>query len=266
MSGITVIIITKNEAENIAACLESVAWADEVIVVDHFSDDDTAAIATAMGAKVFREPWTCFSTQKNSALDKATRPWVLSLDADERVPAALRDEILATTASATARDGYFIGRRNHFRGRWIRHGGWYPDRSLRLFRRGRGRFEDRVVHECVKLDGSAGTLENDMEHYTYRSVSDYLRRLDRYSQLASLEVSPRRRWTRWHTLALRPLYTALRMLFLQRGFLDGCTGMFLAFSYSYYTFLKYYHYYERQKETDALSCLPPILGESLPEA
>ena len=247
MSEISAIIIAKNEERKIAACLKSVAWADEIVLVDHFSEDATAKIAEKMGAKIFRERWTDFSTQKNSALRKATKPWIFSIDADERVSSELKDEILEVVRNPEALDGYYVKRKNHFKGKWVRHGGWNPDFTLRLFRRTRGFFEQRAVHEKVKIDGPCGYLENYLEHYTYDSVSDYLRRLDVYSELASREISPRKRWTRWHILTLRPFFTFFKMLVLRKGLLDGGTGLFLAFSYSYYTYLKYYRFYERQK-------------------
>ena len=247
MSEITAIIIAKNEESKIADCIRSVAWADEIVLVDHFSEDATAEIARKMGAKVFRERWTGFSAQKNSALRKATKPWVFSIDADERVSCELKDEIMEVVRDPEALDGYYMKRKNHFKGKWVRHGGWHPDFTLRLFRRTRGFFEERTVHEKVAVAGPCGRLESYLEHYTYDSVSDYLRRLDLYSKLASLEISPRKSWTRWHNLTLRPVFTFFKMLVLRRGILDGGIGLFLAFSYSYYTYLKYYRFYERQE-------------------
>ncbi len=246
MSEISAIIIAKNEESKIRECLKSVAWADEIVLVDHFSEDATAEIAEKMGARVFREKWTGFATQKNSVLRKATKPWIFSIDADERVSPELRDEITGVVRNPAALDGYYVKRKNHFKGKWVRHGGWHPDFTLRLFKRGRGVFEERAVHEKVKIDGPCGHLENYLEHYTYNSISDYLRRLDVYSDLASLEISPRKSWTRWHNMTLRPFFTFFKMLVLRRGILDGGTGLFLAFSYSYYTYLKYYRFYERQ--------------------
>ena len=240
MNGVSVTIIAGNEAKNIKACIQSVRWADEIIVVDSFSGDDTAAIAASLGAQVYVEPWKGFAAQKNSALDKARRPWILSLDADERITPELREEIERVVADESAGDGYRIARKNYFCGRWIRRSGWYPDYSIRLFRNGAGRFEERTVHEKVIVAGTVGTLRNPMEHYTYTSVSDYLRRLDRYSELAAKEMRRNGRKATPTTLVLNPLFTFFKMYILKRGFMDGSAGFFLAVSYAYYTFIKYY--------------------------
>ena len=242
---LSVAIITKNEARNIEDCLKSVSWADDIIVVDQFSEDGTADLATGLGARVFQEAWKGFASQKNSALEKTSQSWVLSLDADERIPPALRDEIRTVISQQDASEGYFIARKNFFCGQWIRHGGWYPDYNLRLFKKSAGQFEERTVHEKMVVKGRTGYLKHPMEHHTYSSVADYLERMERYSRLAAGEISGKGPWSRWHTLTLRPPSTFLSMYFLQRGFLDGTKGLFLAVSYAYYTFLKYYRYYDR---------------------
>jgi len=245
MNSLSVTIISRNEAKNIEACLKSVAWASEVVLVDQFSDDGTAEIAEKFGARVFQENWKGYAGQKNSAIKKATGNWILSLDADERVSNDLRLEIESVVNSSSPLDGHYIPRKNFFCGQWIRYGGWYPDYNLRLFRKGAGHFQERAVHEKVILDGSAGYLKNPLEHYTYRSTKDYIERLERYSGLAAAEISDRGRWSRWHTLTLRPLFTFLNMYLFRRGILDGTAGLFLAVSYAYYTFLKYYRFYEK---------------------
>lgn len=245
---LSVAMITKNEARNIEDCLRSVSWVEDIVVVDQFSDDGTADLAVRFGARVFQEPWKGFASQKNSAIDKTSQPWVLSLDADERITPELRDEIRTEIGKQDASEGYFIARKNFFCGRWIRHGGWYPDYNLRLFKKGAGRFEERAVHEKVMVKGRTGRLRHPMEHHTYGSVADYLLRMERYSRLAAAEISGKGPWSRWHTLTLRPPFTFLNMYLVQRGFLDGTKGFFLAVSYAYYTFLKYYRYYERDSE------------------
>jgi glycosyltransferase involved in cell wall biosynthesis len=242
---LSVTVITKNEARNIEDCLRSVAWAQEIIVVDQYSTDGTAGMAKGLGARVYQESWKGFAGQKNSALEKATGDWILSLDADERVPLPLRAEIENTMSRKDAFHGYFIARRNFFSGRWIRHGGWYPDYCLRLFKKRSGRFEERAVHEKVVVEGPAGYLKNPLEHYTYRSVADYLIRMERYSRLAALEIAEAKRPMLWSALTLRPAFTFLNMYLLRGGFLDGKKGLFLAASYAYYTFLKYYRFSEK---------------------
>jgi glycosyltransferase involved in cell wall biosynthesis len=250
MRKLSVTIITHNEAENIKACLESVRWVDEIIVVDQFSRDGTREVVEACGARLFQEPWKGYALQKNSAIDKACGPWILSLDADERVTSPLREEIEEVLRLDDPCNGYYIARKNFFRGQWIRHGGWYPDYNLRLFRKDAGRFQERSVHEKVVVEGKVGYLKHPMEHYTYGSVGDYLERMERYSRLAAFELAGGKARTGLHYLLLRPFFTFLKMYALKRGFLDGRAGLFLAVSYSYYTFLKYYRQEEAMCETD----------------
>ena len=241
---ISVTVITRNEAGNIGDCIRSVQWADEIIVVDQFSSDGTPDITASLGAKVFEEPWKGFAGQKNSALEKAAGEWVLSLDADERVPFALREEIETAINDKGAPNGFFIARRNHFAGKWIRYGGWYPDYCLRLFRREAGGFEERAVHERVVVEGPVGYLKNPLDHFTYRSAADFVLRMERYSRLAASEMQEGKRRFLLGSLLLRPPFTFLSMYVLRLGFLDGMKGLFLASSYAYYTFLKYYRFGE----------------------
>ena len=239
---LSVTVITKNEAMNIEDCLKSVAWAQEIVVVDEFSSDGTADMAKGLGARVYQESWKGFACQKNSAVEKTTCDWILSLDADERITGPLKEEIEETIGRNDASHGYFIARKNFFSGQWIRHGGWYPDYCLRLFKKEFGRFEERAVHEKVLVQGPTGYLKNPLEHYTYRSVADYLVRMERYSRLAALELPEAKRPPLWSALTLRPAFTFLNMYLLRGGFLDGKKGLFLAASYAYYTFLKYYRF------------------------
>jgi glycosyltransferase involved in cell wall biosynthesis len=244
MDNVSVTIISKNEAHNIEECIASVGWASEIILVDQFSKDGTAEIARQFGAKVFQEPWHGFAKQKNSAIDKARGPWILSLDADERVTLSLRGEIEEKLRQTDECSGYYIARKNYFCGQWIRHGGWYPDFTLKLFRKNRGYFQDRAVHEKVIVNGKVGYLEHPLEHFTYRSVSDFLTRLDHYSRLAAQELTTKSKWSTSYTLCLRPIFTFINMYLLRAGIRDGAPGLFLAVSYAYYTFLKYYRSYK----------------------
>ena len=156
--SLSIVIITKNEESNLARTLQSVTWADEIVIVDSGSTDRTCEIAESFHAKFFVEEWKGFAAQKNSALQKATGDWVLSLDADEEVEPALADEIRQTLSANPSASGFWIPRKNFFLGRWIRHGGFYPDPKLRLFRRGAGKFEDRLVHEDIKISGPTAKL------------------------------------------------------------------------------------------------------------
>ncbi len=237
--GLSVAIITLNEEKDLPDCLASVAWADEVVVCDSGSRDRTVEIATQTGARTFQDPWRGFAAHKTLAVERCSHPWVLVLDADERVSPALRAEITERLQDPGAADGYTVARRNYFLGRWIRHGGWYPDRSLRLFRKGRGRFQPRSVHEALQVEGRSGDLREPLEHYTYRSVGEFLERMSRYAQLAAEELHAAGRRARPVDLTLRPLWTFLRMYVLQAGFLDGGRGLRLAGLYAAYTFAKY---------------------------
>jgi glycosyltransferase involved in cell wall biosynthesis len=239
MSTISVTLIAHNEAANIEACLRSVQWADEIILLDQHSSDGTAEIARKLGATVYQEPWKGYGRQKNSAIEKARGPWILSLDADERVPPELRQEIQDLLRSEPEPRGFFVARKNFFSTRWIRHGGWYPDYNLRLFLKGLGWFQDRTVHESVVLEGKSGYLRHPIEHYTYASISDYVERMNRYSTLAAGELETSGIRPGYRKILFHPPFTFLKMYFLRWGFLDGWPGLFLAISYSYYTFLKY---------------------------
>ncbi len=239
MEKVSVTIITQNEVLNIRPCLESVQWADEIIVVDSGSSDDTAKICQEKGVRLFTEDWKGFAGQKNSAIDKATHEWVLSLDADERVTGELREEIQALLSAGPDCDRYYIARKNFFLGRWIRRCGGYPDYNLRLFRRSLGRFLERAVHEKVEVNGRVGYLKNPMEHHTYRSISDFSERMERYSNLAAREMKKEGKRFHFRDILLRPPLTFVQMYVLRGGFLEGYYGFLLSMLYSFYTLLKY---------------------------
>jgi len=237
---ITAIVITRNEERNIGDCLASVPFADEVIVVDSGSDDRTEEICRKdPRVRWFPEPWKGFGPQKNSALDKAQNDWILSIDADERVTPELAKEIASLPLFEPGVDGYRIPRKSFFGKEWVRHGGWYPDYTIRLWRRGAGRFVDRSVHEVVRVEGNVGTLRGDLLHHTYMDTNDFVERMNRYSTLGAREL--RKEGVRCTLLDLlfRPPFTFFRMYVLRRGFLDGALGFRLAVLYAMYTFLKY---------------------------
>jgi glycosyltransferase involved in cell wall biosynthesis len=245
---LSVVVVTQNEEERIRACLESAAWADELIVVDAESSDKTAAIARELSDHVFVRPWPGFAAQKNFGLAQAGGDWILSLDADERVSAPLREEIAAILAGGNEHTGYAIPRRNLFWGRWVRHGGLYPDWQLRLFRRGQGRFAERTVHESVRVEGSVGRLAGHLEHRSYRDVADFLERADRYSTLAAGEwLAAGRRSRPLVDLALRPVGRFLAMYVARAGFLDGWRGFLLAVLYGYYVLMRSAKVWERTR-------------------
>ncbi|HEY9072975.1 MAG TPA: glycosyltransferase family 2 protein [Desulfobaccales bacterium] len=238
---LSVIVIALNQEANIGPCLETVAFADEIVVVDTGSTDRTVELARTYGARVVLTAWQGFAGTKNFALDQARGDWVFSLDTDERVPAALREEILTMVRGGGDLNGYRVPRRNYFGGRWVRYLGWYPDYTLRLWRRGRGRFRDREVHEEVEVAGPVGILQTPLDHYSYSNLEDYAARQDRYARLAAREMAKRGRRPVPGELAWRPILAFLKLYFLKRGFLEGALGLALAQAGSRYNFLKYYY-------------------------
>jgi len=235
---LSVAIIALNEEERIRACLESVGWAGEIVVVDSGSSDKTVAIAREFTDRVLFHAWEGYGAQKNFALAQCQADWILALDADERVSERLREEIVATLAGPPGHVGYLIPRRNFFQGAWVRHGGWYPDYQLRLFRRGRGRFTASAVHESVRVDGSVGRLRAALDHQSYRGIADFVARANRYSELAARELAATRRGGSLADLLLRPAWRFVSMYLLRAGFLDGRRGLVLALLYAHYVFLR----------------------------
>lgn len=246
MNNVSVGIITKDEERNIEDALRSVAGAGEIIIVDSFSKDKTIEICRKYTDKIYQHEWEGYSRQKQKTVDYSKGPWVLILDADERLTPELRNEI-EQTIKGTDCNGFYISRKNYFLGRWIRHSGWWPDYTLRLFRKDKASFEEREVHEKVVLEGKAGYLKNPMEHYTYRSISDFIKKMENYSTLASIEIRQRSGRAGLYSVTVRPLATFIKMFFLRLGFLDGAHGLILAVLYSYYTFLKYAKTWEVQE-------------------
>ena len=241
MPGLSVTIIALNQEANIGPCLESVAWADEIVVVDSGSSDRTVEVARAFTDRIFTVPLQGFGRTKNFALDQAQGEWVFSLDTDERVPPALKEEILQVVREGGPQAGYRVPRKNYCCGRWIRHLGWYPDYTLRLFRRGQGRFREREVHEEVEVNGPVGTLATPLDHYSYQDLREYAARQDRYARLAAREMARQGRRPFPGELLWRPFFTFLNLFFLKRGFLEGFLGLNLAMQSSRYNFLKYHY-------------------------
>jgi glycosyltransferase involved in cell wall biosynthesis len=238
MNRLSVSIIAWNEEERLRACLESVAWADEILVIDAESTDKTVQVAREFTDKIWVRPWPGFAAQKNFALDQATCEWVLSLDADERVTPELRERIARIVQANGPGDGYSVPRKNIFWGAWVRHGGLYPDYQLRLFRRATGRFVDSAVHESVTVEGHVETLAEPLLHHSYRGLDDFVARSNRYSTLAAREIVNRGGRAGLVDLALRPLGRFLSMYVVRGGFLDGWRGFVLAVLYANYVFLR----------------------------
>ena len=255
---LSVVIITKNEEQNIARTLASVLeLADEVIVLDSGSTDHTAQVAQSFGPKVkiFQEEWKGFARQKNSAIAKASGEWVLSLDADEEVSPLLAREIkeaLGRGNGEQSADGFYIPRKNFFMERWIRRGGFYPDRKLRLVKRTLAKFEDRVVHEDMKLDGRTANLRGAILHHAYPTLSSYLEHMNRYSSLgAEMSVAAGKRGFSFFNIVVRPWATFFYNFFLRLGFLDGREGLLLHLYHATYVSWKYAKIWELSRKKSA---------------
>jgi glycosyltransferase involved in cell wall biosynthesis len=236
---LTVTVITRNESANLGAALASVSWADEIVVVDSESTDDTAAIARQHSARVETRPWPGYSAQKNYAASTASHDWILSLDADERVTPALAAEIRALLAAEPARRGYRVPRISHYLGRWIRGTDWYPDYQLRLYDRRAAEWNGRRVHESVRLSaGEPGQLKHDLQHYPYRDISDHLATIDRYTTLAAEQIQAEGRTPSLAAVAFHPPFAFFRNYVLRGGFRNGGAGLIVSVLNSYYVFLK----------------------------
>jgi glycosyltransferase involved in cell wall biosynthesis len=280
--NVSVVIVAYNEEANIGRALASVQplvidGKGEIIVVDSGSTDRTVEIAKSHGAKVFVEEWKGYAAQKNSAIDKATGDWILSLDADEEVGASLADELENHEAISTknpaekahnwcltmertskgnldkirgAPSGYFFSRRNYFLGRWIKHGGFWPDPKLRLFRRGHARFENRAVHEDAKLSkGVSARLQGALIHHSYPTLADYLEHMNRYSSLgAEMIVAKGRVRFSAFNIVVRPAATFIYNYFFRLGFLDGREGLLLHVYHSVYVSWKYAKAWELSRQ------------------
>lgn len=256
---LTACIITKDEERSLPACLESVSFADEIIVVDSHSKDATRRIAsefrgrTLEGAevapRVIERDWPGHVEQKNFAIDQASNEWVLALDADERVTPELRSEIVdVISGGAPPCDGYSMPRRTWYLGRWILSSGWYPDRKLRLFRRSKGRWGGINPHDRVRLDGREGRLRGHLDHYSYRDISDHVRKIDLFTGISAREKAER--GTSWGLLRLvaQPPLAFLESYVVRRGFREGTAGFIVAALNGYYVFLKYAKLWELRIE------------------
>ena len=238
MPFVSAIVITRNEADKIAACLDSLAFCDERIVVDSGSDDDTVRIARERGARVEHHDFEGFGAQKNFALSLASGEWILTVDADERVGPALAAEIKAAMADGKA-DGYEMPRRSSFLGQEMRHSGWYPDYVLRLFRRGTARFSDDIVHEHVVCAGKVRRLKEPLTHHPIGRLEDVLSRMDRYSSAGAEKLVASGRRVTFMTGFLHGLWTFLRTYLVRAGFLDGRAGLLLAIANAESTYYRY---------------------------
>lgn len=266
---LSVVIITKNEEGNIHDCLESVRWANETVVVDACSTDRTVELARTYTSQVFVRPWTGYGSQKNFAMDHATKDWVLIVDADERVSYELRNEILDMLGEGRAEVGYRIPRRNFCYGRWIRGAGQYPDMQLRLIRRGRGRYNHLPLHEHLEVDGPVGDLQGHLEHHSLPTVLSHARKINRYSILAAQErLRAGKPSAAWYHLLVNPLWTFIKVYLFRGGYRDRVHGFLMSGFSAAHVLLKYIRLWEQEhampsSKRTAESSLPPLKNEGL---
>jgi glycosyltransferase involved in cell wall biosynthesis len=244
---VTVTIITKNEAAHIAAAIASAQWANEVVVVDCGSQDETVALARAAGARVEHREWTGWIDQKNHAAGLATHDWIVSLDADERLTPQLAQEIRSVLATEPPHRGYRVPRVTFHLGRWIRSTDFYPDFQTRLYDRRAARWQGRYVHESVTVDGSVGRLTNELLHYSYRDLHDHLDRINEYTTLAARQMHERGRRATPLDLVVQAPAAFLRNFVLRRGFIDGGVGLTLSLVNAYAVFLKFAKLWELER-------------------
>ncbi len=247
---ITVLIPCFNEEEMIEGCLESVKWADEILIVDSFSTDKTLEIARKYNPHIIQHEYINSAAQKNWAIPQAKYPWVLIVDADERVTPQLRDEILEILEKGTEYSAFRIYRQNHFMGFKINHCGWDKDDVIRLFRRDKGRYEEKHVHADMIIDGKIGVLKGKLLHYTIRSFEQYMKKFDRYTSWAALDRSKKTKKVKWYHITLRPLWRFFRQYILKLGFLDGMPGLILCILASFSVFMKYAKLWELQVKNE----------------
>jgi glycosyltransferase involved in cell wall biosynthesis len=236
---LSVTIITKNEATDIAAALESVSWADERIVVDSGSTDDTVAIATPLADRVVVHEWNGYVAQKNHAASLARHDWILSLDADERVTPELASEIQQTLRQEPPHRGFRIPRVTWHLGRWIRTTDWYPDYQLRLYDRRAAQWAGRHVHEGVDVAGSVGRLRGELQHFAYRDIAEHEETIDHYTTLAAQQMFEQGRYASALDVVLQPAFAFFRNYILKRGFLDGRVGLTISKMNAHYVALKF---------------------------
>ena len=243
---VTATVITRDESANIAAALQSVSWADEIIVVDSGSTDDTVAIARGLATRVEVRDWPGYGAQKNYAAGIASNDWILSIDADERVTPQLAAEIRELFTRTPAARGYRIPRVAWYFGRWIRSTDWYPDYQLRLYDRRAGQWTDRRVHESVELRETPGRLRHEIQHYAYRDLSHHLATIDRYTTLAAEQWLAEGRTTNGFELFFHPRLAFIRNYLLRGGITDGEPGLLVSKLNAYYVFLKLAKLWELQ--------------------
>ncbi len=246
---VSAIVVCFNEEQNIGACLDSLRWCDEIVVVDSFSTDRTPEICRRYTDRFLQRAWAGYRDQKAFAHSQATKAWVLLVDSDERVTAELRDEIINALASDGGQySGYAVPRLVHYLGRWWWRGGWYPDYDVRLFRRDRATWGGSDPHEKILVDGRVRRLGHPLHHYSYRNIEDHVQRINHFTSISSVELKNAGGHWRWSDALLRPAVRFFRSYVLKRGFMEGFAGFYVALTASVYVFLKYAKLWELELE------------------
>ena len=251
MEKLSVTIITFNEEKNIKDCLDSVKWADEIVVIDSFSTDRTVEICREYTDRVYQNKWQGFVDQKKFALTKASHNWVLSIDADERISDELREEIKEVLSDNLKHDGYYMPRKTFYINRWILHCGWYPDHKIRLFKKDKGRWEGTrgtAIHESVKVNGRVGYLKGDILHYSFPTISSHLKTINSFTSISSSENFKKGERTGILSILLRPPFNFFKMYILKLGFLDGLPGFIVSVLSSYHVLIKYAKMWELERQ------------------
>ena len=239
---VTVTIITLNEESLLAGAIKSVLWAKEIIVVDSGSTDGTVKLAKKLGASVYTNEWKGYGHQKNFAMSKASLDWVLNIDADERVTAGLAKEIIdiiSLESQPNEIKGFFMPRKTFYLGRWIMHGGWYPNYLVRMSRRNFSKWTEPVIHEELQVQGKTSTLKNDIVHFPFSGLEDQVRENLKYASLGSFELKKRKKSVSLLHLLLKPLGKFLETFIIKKGFLDGIPGFMISINAAHSMFLKY---------------------------
>jgi glycosyltransferase involved in cell wall biosynthesis len=246
---VSAIVVCYNEEENIGACLESLRWCDEIVVVDSFSTDGTVEICRRYTDRVIQKAWSGYRDQKAFAHSQATQDWVLLVDSDERVTPELREEIgQALTRDNNEYSGYAIPRLVFYLNRWWRRGGWYPDYDVRLFRRERATWGGTDPHEKIIVDGKVRRLRQPLHHFTYHDIEDHIERINRFTSISSRELHRSGHSWRLSDALFRPAGRFFRSYILQRGFMEGFAGFHVAVTAAVYVFLKYAKLWELEGE------------------
>jgi len=241
MHKISAIIPTSNEAHNINEVLESVKFADEILIVDSFSTDKTLEIASTYNCRIIQREYHTAASQKNWAIPQATHEWILLLDADERVTPLLQKEIfeVLNQPETELAEAYWIGRINHFMGKRVKYSGWQNDKVIRLFRKSKCRYDEKMVHEEIIADGRVGMLKNKLLHYTYRDIDQYISKINRYAALQAVDYDKKTGMLTPYHFVVKPLWGFFKHFILFGGFLDGVVGLTIAKLQSYNIFMRY---------------------------